>query len=590
MMEKTMKQRLITACVFTIVLISAATGFAFNKPGHKVSGVIAYDVLMQKSPETVQKVIALLKQHPYYDEHWIGELESLPATDRDRGLFMLAAEWPDVVRNDKIHKEYNHPKWHYTDDPFKPVGQPESLKTLPPDEENIMTAYEANLTILKNGSETPSKRAMAVCWIFHLIADIHQPCHTTSLFTTDFPEGDKGGTLSCIKVEPDGKILKLHFLWDDLILHSEELRDARNRAIELQSRPELARSKLTELDATGTFMGWKDASVKIAEEVVYCNGKMTGSPNKDSAQVLPDGYIQRAKTTSERQIVLAGYRIADVMEKSFQSGSGLFASVPLKDTIVIKSAKHFSIQARLGANIYMQTAAEYRACCLQIYKTAEMRLDSILTTANPKPAKPAVIMDLDETVLDNSAFESFLYENNLEYSDELWGIYERDYPDNVKMIPGAKQFIKQAEQMGATIIFISNRLEKNAGPTIKALARLDINTGSINNRLFLKKDASSDKTGRRAIVEAKYNVLLIFGDNLRDFSETFAATKLSENDGAEAYNMVIESRLQQVDESDCHWGVDWFVLPNPVYGEWGQVDRWGTTAEVAPIRNKVART
>jgi acid phosphatase len=200
-----------------------------------------------------------------------------------------------------------------------------------------------------------------------------------------------------------------------------------------------------------------------------------------------------------------------------------------------------------------------------------MRLDTILTTANPKPAKPAVIMDLDETVLDNSAFESFLYENNLEYSDKLWDIYERDYPGNAQLVPGAKHFIKKAEQMGVTIVFVSNRLEENAEPTIKALARLDINTDSIKNRLFLKNDASSDKTSRRAIVESQYNVLLTFGDNLRDFSETFAATKLVGNDGADVYNRAIESRLQQVDDSACHWGVDWFVLPNPVYGEWDKL-------------------
>jgi len=567
-----MRRRLITACVFVIVIISAASVFAFNKPGHKVSGVIAYDVLLQKSPETVENVIALLKQHPYYEEHWIGELESLPATERDCGLFMLAAEWPDVVRSDKKHEEYNHPKWHYTDEPFKPAGQPESIKTLPPDEENIMTAYEKNLAVLKNESETPQNRSIALCWIFHLIGDIHQPCHTTSLFTTEYPEGDKGGNLVFIKTEPDAAAIKLHWFWDDLILESEELRAAQSRATELQKRPEFARSKLTELDIESSFEEWKDTSVKLAEEVVYCKGKMTGGPSKESAPVLPDGYLITAKATGERQIVLAGFRMADVMEKSLQFGSEHFASAPLKRNVVIKPANPFSIQARLGANIYIQTAAEYRACCLQVYKTAEIRLDSILTTANPKPAKPAVIMDLDETVLDNSAFESFLYENNLEYSDELWGIYERDYPDNAQLVPGARYFIKKAEQMGVTIVFVSNRLEKNAEPTIKALARLDVNTDSIRNRLFLKKnDASSDKTNRRAIVESQYNVLLTFGDNLRDFSETFAATKLTENDGADAYNRTIESRLQQVDDSACHWGVDWFVLPNPVYGEWDKL-------------------
>jgi hypothetical protein len=327
-----MRRRLITACMFVIVMISAASGFAYNKPAHKVSGVIAYDVLLQKSPETVQQVISLLKQHPYYEEHWKGELESLPAAERDCGLFMLAAEWPDVVRSDKNHKEYNHPKWHYTDEPFKPAGQPESIKTLPPDEENIMTAYEKNLAVLRNKTVTPQNRAIALCWIFHLIGDIHQPCHTASLFTAEYPEGDKGGNLIFIKTAPDAAAIKLHWFWDGLVIESEDLNAAESRAIQLQKCPEFARSDLSELDTESSFAEWKDTSVKLAEELVYCNGKMTGSPSKESAPVLPENYIQTAKAAGERLIVLAGYRIADVMEKSFQLGSEHIASAPLKQS------------------------------------------------------------------------------------------------------------------------------------------------------------------------------------------------------------------------------------------------------------------
>ena len=252
-----MRRRLITACVFVIVMMTAASGFAYNKPAHKVSGAIAYDVLLQNSSETVQEIVALLKQHPYYEEHWMGELESLPAADRDCGLFMLAAEWPDVVRSDKKHPEYNHPKWHYTDEPFKPDGQPDSIKVLPPDQENIMMAYEKNLAVLRNVSETPQNRAIALCWVFHLIGDIHQPCHTTSLFTTDYPEGDKGANLVFIKAKPDSEAIKLHWFWDDLILGSEELRDARNKAIELRNVLSLQVSKLTELGTESSFENGK---------------------------------------------------------------------------------------------------------------------------------------------------------------------------------------------------------------------------------------------------------------------------------------------------------------------------------------------
>ena len=232
------------------------------------------------------------------------------------------------------------------------------------------------------------------------------------------------------------------------------------------------------------------------------------------------------------------------------------------------------MQARLGANLYIQTAAEYRACCLQVYKTAEIRLEAIMTAAHPKPLKPAVIMDLDETVLDNSAFESFLYENDAEYSDDLWSMYERDYPGAVRLVPGAQQFIRKAEERGVTAIFISNRLEENCGSTANALRRLEINSEGIEQRLLLKKrGASSDKTSRREMAAARYNVLLTFGDNLRDFSETFIAAKLTAKDGIDAHNKAIDSRFRSVDGAACHWGIDWFVLPNPGYGEWEKLIR-----------------
>jgi acid phosphatase len=148
-------------------------------------------------------------------------------------------------------------------------------------------------------------------------------------------------------------------------------------------------------------------------------------------------------------------------------------------------------------------------------------------------------------------------------------LYEREYPDEVALVPGAKQFIRKAEGMRVTMVFVSNRLKDHRKSTIKALHRLGINTENIDDRLFLKKKGgSSDKSARREIVAARYNVLLYFGDNLRDFSEAFTAPKLAKKDGIEGYTKAIQARLQQVDDAACHWGSDWFVLPNPVYGEW----------------------
>jgi acid phosphatase len=233
-----------------------------------------------------------------------------------------------------------------------------------------------------------------------------------------------------------------------------------------------------------------------------------------------------------------------------------------------KPAPPFAMAARLGANLYLQTAAEYRACCLAIYQAAEARL-AVLRALPAQLPRPAVVMDLDETVLDNAAFESFLHRYNVEYSDDLWEYYEKNYQDEVTLVPGARQFILAAQRMGVSVVFMSNRTETNRAATAAALRRLGVADGPLKDRLVLKpKGGSSDKSARREQVAARYNVLVYFGDNLRDFSETFVTPRLTPKDGPDAYTAAIRNRFRQVDEARCHWGVDWFVLPNPAYGEW----------------------
>jgi len=236
------------------------------------------------------------------------------------------------------------------------------------------------------------------------------------------------------------------------------------------------------------------------------------------------------------------------------------------------SAPAFPMTARMGANIYLQRSAEFRACCYQIYKSAQVRLEAILCQPGIRQARPAVIMDLDETVVDNSAFQTFLYQNQLEYSDELWAEYEKNYPQDVGLIPGAKQFIDAAEAQGVAVVFISNRTVAFQTSTESALDRLGIKTAKLPGRLLLKpQGGNSDKTARRGAAAAQFNIVMLFGDNLRDFSEKFVAPKLSSSALPDDYLKAIAQREAVMENERYHWGVDWFVLPNPVYGEWDKL-------------------
>jgi 5'-nucleotidase (lipoprotein e(P4) family) len=220
----------------------------------------------------------------------------------------------------------------------------------------------------------------------------------------------------------------------------------------------------------------------------------------------------------------------------------------------------------LDANLYMQTAAEYRAVCLQTYNLATERLRQKLAITHHAGAPPAVVMDLDETVLDNSAFQSFLDREKLSHSDALWGIWERDFPQEVGLIPGAKAFIEAAEELGVTVVYLSNRDEKLRDSTITALRHNGLNIKGIDNRLLLKT-TTSDKTERRKIAGNRFNLLVYLGDNLRDFSDEFKAPQLASNDDV-GQRKAIAERADRVRRANYHWGNDWFILPNPVYGEW----------------------
>jgi len=230
-------------------------------------------------------------------------------------------------------------------------------------------------------------------------------------------------------------------------------------------------------------------------------------------------------------------------------------------------------QGSLLANVYTMTAAEYDACCMTIYRAATYSLEEImeemLEEGGSAPLRPAVVLDLDQTVLDVTSFQTFVYENECSYTPALWSVYEQVGVEEVLLVPGAKEFIGRAEELGVSVVYLSNRNAANQEHTIAVLARLGLNVEGIEDRIALKPTAaSSDKSPRRDAISARYNVLMIFGDNLRDFSEVFKPVRLGDDAAADDYLAAIGERADAVDDAACHWGVDWFMLPNCMYGEW----------------------
>lgn len=223
----------------------------------------------------------------------------------------------------------------------------------------------------------------------------------------------------------------------------------------------------------------------------------------------------------------------------------------------------------LFANLYVQVAAEYQAVCAQIYGWAGERLRQRLAVRPRDGRPPAVVMDLDETVFDNAGYQSYLDREKRDFSPATWETWERDHAAEVRLVPGAKPFIDLAESMGVAVVYLSNRLDKTRAGTVEALRHLGLGLAGIDDRLLLNT-GSSDKGERRRLAAERYDVLMLVGDNLRDFSDEFTLPAPPAQD-EEAQKRTLEERKIRAGRAAHHWGNDWIILPNPVYGDWDRL-------------------
>jgi len=124
---------LIASLVLLTLAVLPLRASAWNIPGHMLSGAIAYQVLRQEHPQTIDKVKALLEKHPWYANQWQARAQDVPVAEHGLVLFMQATRWADDIRtNDKQHRAL----WHYINWPFKPDGQPASVQIREPEPEH----------------------------------------------------------------------------------------------------------------------------------------------------------------------------------------------------------------------------------------------------------------------------------------------------------------------------------------------------------------------------------------------------------------------------------------------------------------------
>jgi 5'-nucleotidase (lipoprotein e(P4) family) len=200
--------------------------------------------------------------------------------------------------------------------------------------------------------------------------------------------------------------------------------------------------------------------------------------------------------------------------------------------------------------LYHQTAAEYRALCYQAFNIAAVRLNEI-PKRKLRKEKLAIITDLDETILDNSYSEAQLIKDSSEYSSAMWKNWTSK--SAATAVPGAVEFLQMAKAKGITIFYISNRDTLEIQSTLLNLQKLQLPDADTAHMLFLR--TTSSKEARRQTVAASYEVVMLLGDNLTDFTTAFEKKPIAE-------------RFAATDSNKAEWGKKFIVLPNSIYGEW----------------------
>ena len=237
-----------------------------------------------------------------------------------------------------------------------------------------------------------------------------------------------------------------------------------------------------------------------------------------------------------------------------------FTNTPFADEIDNSYQKQ-----SLLAVLFKRTSAEYKANTFQIYTSAKNNIDKALAdkswTALKNQLKdyqnlpPAIILDIDETVLDNSEHQvrSIKYVTNYPIGWKEWVSEE-----SAGALPGVKEFLSYANTKGIKIFYVTNRthdLEEYTRNNIKSLGLPFDNDMDV---LLMKNEKGwgSDKTSRRDLIRKDFRVIQIFGDQLDDFIPLTESAKS------------MNERKILIDKYADMWGEKWYMLINPMYGEW----------------------
>ena len=311
--------------VFLVVqLCLSSAALAWDATSHRLSVYVAWEVL---TPSERNSLLQILEQHPRFTEDF---LNVMPANvmvgskeTQARWLLGQAGVWPDLTRslNEEAQIRYNRPNWHWIDGAWIRGSAEQGnvyvgTEALPDingaalepieheaDVSNIVLAIEYNQRLLHDRRSSAADKAVALCWLLHLVGDIHQPLHSGALVSSSlFPSGDRGG--NAINTRGGDN---LHSIWDGA-LRNQPFDDTLRRM-----NSTVRSTRFSDISLNVDI--WLQESRALLNEVVYTDEIKTEvlrSERRDTPMptiALDEDYVGNMQALSEDRLTLAGTRL-----------------------------------------------------------------------------------------------------------------------------------------------------------------------------------------------------------------------------------------------------------------------------------------
>ena len=226
--------------------------------------------------------------------------------------------------------------------------------------------------------------------------------------------------------------------------------------------------------------------------------------------------------------------------------------MPITATNHHECATEILAEQSLLAVLWYQRAAECRALCHQACNIARERIDQHLARKTDNRTN-AIIVDIDETILDNSPYQAGLARRGQAYSEATWTNWVNFA--RAEALPGVSNLLHYAATRKFEVFYISNRKSFQTLQTITNLQQKGLPFADTNHVLLRTgKEAKDDRRGP-LLTNGVYDIVLLMGDNLADFHHDFESTNQIE-------------RLQATERAQAAFGSNYIVLPNPMYGNW----------------------